>query len=129
MAHRLPARKLVHRVDPKKTPRARLAVKVVSFPAQVGGSGSRARPIPLELLNQLGVTPWTGPRSMPLWIDVPGLRGFATMDTARARAAGLACRPLAETLRGALATEEQRTGTRPSGLTDDEEREVLAAVG
>ncbi|AXH97044.1 NAD-dependent epimerase/dehydratase family protein [Ornithinimicrobium avium] len=102
---------------------------VLAEAAEVGGSGSRARPIPLELLKELGVNPWAGPRSMPLWIDVPGLRGFATMDTARARAAGLVCRPLAGTLRGALATEEERTGPRPSGLTDDEEREVLAAVG
>jgi hypothetical protein len=69
-----------------------------------------------------------GPRSMPLWIDDPGMRGFATMDTARARADGLVTRPLADTLRAALAYEETREGSRPTGLTDEEEREVLVAV-
>lgn len=103
--------------------------RVLQATAQVGGGGARAKPIPLELLAQLGVNPWSGPRSMPLWIDEPVLRGFATMDTAAARAAGLVCRPLADTLRGALATEEERTGARPAGLTDDEERAVLAAAG
>lgn len=101
--------------------------EVLAVAADVGGSGARPRPVPLPVLAGLGVNPWAGPRSMPLWIDVPELRGFATMDTSRAREAGLVCRPLAETLRGALATEEGRTGPRPAGLTDDEEREVLAA--
>lgn len=102
--------------------------RVLEAAAEVGGSGAQPHPIPLELLKELGVNPWMGPRSMPLWIDVPGLRGFATMGTERARAAGLECRAVEETLRGALATEEGRTGDRPSGLTDDEEREVLAAA-
>lgn len=102
---------------------------VLGVAADVGGSEARPHPIPLELLEDIGVNPWAGPRSMPLWIDAPGLRGFATMDTTRARAAGLVCRPLQGTLRGALATEEERTGPRPTGLTDDEEREVLAAAG
>lgn len=102
--------------------------EVLAAAAEVGGSGARPRPVPLPVLAGLGVNPWMGPRSMPLWIDLPELRGFATMDTRRARAAGLVCRPLADTLQGALATEEDRTGPRPTGLTDEEEREVLAAA-
>lgn len=96
--------------------------------AEVAGTGARPLPVPPARLTKLGVNPWMGPRSMPLWIDDPSMRGFGTMDTSRARAAGLATRPLDETLRAALDYEETREGSRPAGLTDEEEREVLAAV-
>ena len=69
-----------------------------------------------------------GPASLPLWIDDPDWRGFATMDTTRARAAGLTTRPLDETLRDVLAFEETRDEPRRAGLTDDEERRVLDAT-
>ena len=95
--------------------------------AQVAGTGARPHPIPPARLAELGVNPWMGPRSMPLWIDEPAMRGFATMDTARARADGLTTRPLAETLQAALDYERTRQ-ERPTGLTDEEEREVLAGV-
>jgi 2'-hydroxyisoflavone reductase len=96
--------------------------------AEVAGTGARPHPIPPARLAELGVNPWMGPRSMPLWIDEPSIRGFGTMDTSRARAEGLVTRPLAETLRAALDHEETREGARPTGLSDEEEREVLAAV-
>ena len=69
-----------------------------------------------------------GPASLPLWIDDVEWRGFATMDTSRARAAGLVTRPLEETLRDTLAFEETRTVPRRAGLTDDDERRVQEAV-
>ena len=69
-----------------------------------------------------------GPSSLPLWIDDPQWRGFATLGTARARAAGLHVRPLRDTLRDALAFEEVRDVPRAAGLTDDEERRVQEAV-
>ncbi len=51
------------------------------------------------------------------------------MGTARARAAGLVTRPLRETLAAALEYEETRPGEeRRAGLTDDDERRVLAAT-
>ena len=56
-----------------------------------------------------------GPASLPLWIDDAEWRGFATMDTSRARAAGLVTRPLEETLRDTLAFEEARTVPRAPG--------------
>ena len=43
-----------------------------------------------------------------MWIDDPQWRGFATMDTHRARAAGLVTRSLRDTLRDTLAWEETR---------------------
>lgn len=101
---------------------------VLATAAEVAGTGARPHPIAPARLTELGVNHWMGPRSMPLWIDDPTLRGFGTMDTSRARADGLVTRPLAETLHAALDYEETREGERPAGLTDEEEREVLAAV-
>lgn len=103
--------------------------QVLATAAAVCASTARWRPVAAERLRELGVQAWMGPASLPLWIDDPGWRGFATMDTARARAAGLVTRPLAETLGDALAWEERRDEPRRAGLTDDDERRVLAAVG
>ncbi len=62
-----------------------------------------------------------GPRSLPLWIDDPDWRYFATLDTSAARRHGFTTRPLVETLADNLASEEARTEPRAAGLTDDEE--------
>ncbi len=93
-------------------------------------AGSRAEPLPVgrEVLAELGIGAWMGPASLPLWIDDVEWRGFATLDTARARAAGLVTRPLEQTLRDTLAFEETRTVPRRAGLTDDDERRVQEAV-
>jgi 2'-hydroxyisoflavone reductase len=101
---------------------------VLATAAEVAGSPAEPRPVAAELLRELGVQAWMGPASLPLWIDDPEWRGFATMDTRRAREAGLVTRPLHETLRDTLAWEETREEPRGAGLTDDEERRVLAAV-
>ncbi|MGY1608486.1 hypothetical protein [Geodermatophilus sp. SYSU D00700] len=72
------------------------------------------------------VQPRAGPRSMPLWLPDPAWRGFNARSSAAARQYGLTTRPLVETLRDTLAWEQSRSSTpRPSGLTDDEERELL----
>ena len=77
-----------------------------------------------------GVQPWMGPRSLPLWLPDPDWRGFCARDTTRARAAGLRTRPLAETLTETLAWTLARDPARPrkAGLTDDEERDLLAKL-
>ena len=51
-------------------------------------------------------------------------------STARARAVGLRTRPLEETLTDVLAWELNRPGPGPhgAGLTDEEERQLLAAA-
>ena len=102
--------------------------EVLATCAAVSGSSARPRPVAAERLRELGVQGWMGPTSLPLWIDDPEWRGFATMDTTRARAAGLVLRPLEETLRDVLAYEEGREVPRGAGLTDEEERAVLAAL-
>jgi nucleoside-diphosphate-sugar epimerase len=81
---------------------------------------------PEAWLAEQGVAEWAGPRSLPLWLADPGWQGFAARDGSRARAAGLAHRPLEETLRDVLAWEETRpVQPHGAGLTDDEERDLL----
>lgn len=109
-------------------PTTRLA-DALAAAAEVGGSGSRPRRVAPEILAGLGVQNWMGPASLPLWISDPDWRGFATMDTTRARAAGLRTRPLRETFAAALAYEESRDpADRKAGLTDEDERRVLDAT-
>ncbi|MFH7323448.1 NAD-dependent epimerase/dehydratase family protein [Aeromicrobium sp. JJY06] len=101
---------------------------VLDVAARVAGSAATRRRVPVERLRELGIGHWMGPASLPLWIDDPKWRGFATLDTRRARAEGLVTRPLEDTLADTLAWEETRTEPRRCGLTDDEERRVLAAL-
>ncbi|GGL41030.1 oxidoreductase [Phycicoccus endophyticus] len=80
-------------------------------------------------LTEHGVDAWMGPRSLPLWLPFPDHAGFADRGGAAARALGLTTRALEDTLVDTLAWEERRPADRPrrAGLTDDEERELLAA--
>lgn len=102
--------------------------EVLTVSAEVAGSRVPVRPVPAARLAELGIGFWMGPASLPLWIDDPHWRGFATLDTARARANGLETRPLRETLREALAYENHRDVPRRTGLDDAEERRVRAAL-
>jgi nucleoside-diphosphate-sugar epimerase len=82
-------------------------------------------------LTEHAVREWMGPDSLPLWISDPQWRGFGGHTGAAARAAGLTCRPVTETLRDAAAHEELRKPTEPRrcGLTDDTERRLLSLLG
>ena len=55
--------------------------------------------------------------------DVP-YAGMLRAPSARARAAGLTCRPLADTIKATLAEAEPVDGV---GLTPERERELLAS--
>ena len=69
---------------------------------------------------------WAGPRSLPLWLPQE-MTGMVDRDVEATYAAGLRTRPVAATARDLLtwlATEEDPTRT---GLTREQEREVLAA--
>lgn len=94
----------------------------------VGDGAPPPRPVPADVLAAEGVAAWMGPRSLPLWIDDPDARCFATLDTTAARRHGLRTRPLEETLARALAWEETRTQPRLAGLTDEEERALRAVL-
>jgi hypothetical protein len=95
----------------------------------VAGHTGSVVPVAPAWLTEQQVQPWMGPRSLPLWLDDPGSFGLSALDSGAAYAAGLSPRPLAETLADALAWELDRPPgqERRSGLTDAEERDLLAA--
>lgn len=98
---------------------------LVRIAAAVGHRG-RLVPVPPARLEELGVQPWSGERSLPLWL--PGeAAGMVRMDTGRAEHAGLRRRSLEETAFDTLADERARGVDRPrkAGLTRAEERELL----
>lgn len=93
--------------------------------------GHRGRLVPMHpaRLEELGVQPWSGERSLPLWLpDEDG--GMVRMDTTRAERAGLRRRSLEETAVDTLADERARGIDRPrrAGLSRAEERELLALL-
>jgi nucleoside-diphosphate-sugar epimerase len=94
----------------------------------VAGHKGPIVPASTEWLIGQGVNSWAGPRSLPLWVDDPDWFGFTARNTSRAEAAGLSARPLKETLTDILRWELSRPqpGPHGAGLTDSEERELLA---
>ena len=97
--------------------------------AVAGHTGPVVRADPHWLLSQ-GVQAWMGERSLPLWLDDPDWVGFNANDSSKARRAGLTTRPLEQTLVDTLAWEMTRdqSRARQAGLSDDDERELLAAL-
>ena len=65
-----------------------------------------------EFLAEHEVGEWM---ELPLWVASPAFDGIHRVDVSRALAAGLACRPLVETVRGALedAEPQEGAGSRP----------------
>ena len=94
-----------------------------------GHTGPVVRVDPAQLIAH-GVHPWMGERSLPLWLHDPAERGLNAFDAGRARAAGLVCRPLQDTLRDTLRWELTRPShlVRRAGLTDDDERTLLGQL-
>lgn len=102
--------------------------EVLAAAARVSGSAATPRPVAADALREHGIAPWMGSPSLPLWIDDPTWRFFATADTSAARRAGLTLRPLDDTLAAALVWENAREGARPAGLTDAQERDLRVAL-
>ena len=84
-----------------------------------------------DWLAEHEVKPWMGPESLPLWLPQPEYAGFMTRSNDAARAAGLTLRPVADTVRAALAWERERglERDRLAGLTPPRETELVAAAG
>ncbi len=81
---------------------------------------------PAAVLQAAGITPWSGPRSLPLWLP-PTHWGVISHDAGPAAAAGLRHRDLADAAAGALAHERELglDRERKAGLTPAEEAELL----
>jgi 2'-hydroxyisoflavone reductase len=96
----------------------------------VAGHAGPLESAPPRWLGEHGVANWSGPKSLPLWLDDPDWYGMNARDTSRARAEGLRCRPLEATLADTLDWELSRPqpGPHGAGLTDEEERALLTAL-
>jgi 2'-hydroxyisoflavone reductase len=88
--------------------------------AQGAGAASQVTWVSSAFLVEQEVGEWM---ELPLWIASPAFAGMHRVDVGRALTAGLAFRPLAETVRGALEDAETSDGV---GLTPERERELLA---
>lgn len=101
----------------------------LSTSAEVAGHTGVAMGASAEWLVEHDVEPWMGPRSLPLWLPDEA-RGMVAMDTVRIAAAGLARRPLVETLADTLLDERSRglDRLRQAGLTRDDELALLAQL-
>jgi nucleoside-diphosphate-sugar epimerase len=105
--------------------------------AAVAATGSDARLtwVPDDALVAAEVQPWS---EVPLWIPEADAPGTWQIDASRAEAAGLRCRPVAETVAavrawlqagGAAAEgEDWLSPVAATGLDAERERELLAAV-
>jgi 2'-hydroxyisoflavone reductase len=92
--------------------------------AAVGPSDTRLRWVQGRRLVDAGV----GAGDLPLWEGPEEALSLLSLDTRRARDAGLRTRPLAETI-NAVAQHEQRTPTTPRsrvGLSAEDEARLLA---
>jgi len=95
---------------------------------EVTGSDAEFVWVSDEYLAQAGVQGWT---ELPLWVPAAEAPGLWASDTAPAEAAGLACRPVRDTL---LDTWDWMAGIeggwqpaeRTPGLAPEKERELLA---
>jgi nucleoside-diphosphate-sugar epimerase len=84
--------------------------------------------VPQDALAEHRVEPWAGPRSVPVWLPLPEYAGMLAHDVTASYDAGLVTRPLAETARDTLAWLRSHPDATVTGLTREEEAEVLAAV-
>ncbi|MEU4448317.1 NAD-dependent epimerase/dehydratase family protein [Actinosynnema sp. NPDC050801] len=96
----------------------------------VAPQGTALVRIPEPVLKRHEVEPWTGPRSLPLWLP-PTHRAMMLRDAGPALAAGLRVRPTAETAVDALAYERALGPDRDrrAGLPPDVEDALLHDVG
>jgi nucleoside-diphosphate-sugar epimerase len=98
------------------------------------GSGARLHWIADDVLVAHEVAAWD---ELPLWIPMADGAGTWAIGTARAQAAGLRCRPVADTIAdvwswlrkgGEAHLTDWRADVRPRGLSAEREAELLAAV-
>jgi 2'-hydroxyisoflavone reductase len=113
-------------------PRGRTTMgEVLEAAVAATGSGAELEWIPDERLQAAGVEPWT---ELPLWLPEAGFPGTWEIGTERAEAAGLRCRPVAETVAdvwtwlragGEDELDEWRSEHRPRPMSSGRERELL----
>lgn len=88
------------------------------------GNAAAPRWVSAETLDELGVQPWSGPRSIPLWIPWSGWEAMLDRDWSPAAEAGLKVRQLTETAADTLDWVTHHESP-PNGLTRAEELALL----
>ncbi len=83
--------------------------------------------VPQQFLVEQQVEPWSGPRSIPLWLPLPEYTGLMAHDVRASYDAGLRTRPIGETARDTLAWLQSTEDAVVTGLTRAEEAQVLSA--
>jgi nucleoside-diphosphate-sugar epimerase len=100
--------------------------------ATAAATGTTLTWVAPDAIAAAGFEPWT---ELPIWLPADHeYAGMHDSDVERAHAAGLRCRPLADTVRdtwawlsGLPAPPPLRAGAMPAGLAPEREREVLHA--
>lgn len=104
---------------------------VLASAESAAGFHGETRAYPLASMEDDGVAPWAGPRSLPLVL--PGgndYAGFARRADKRALRWGLVRRPLAATFADVVGGEPRLDDVVPrSGLTAEQEAELIARLG
>ncbi|MDQ4051916.1 MAG: NAD-dependent epimerase/dehydratase family protein [Actinomycetota bacterium] len=80
-----------------------------------------------DFLQGRNVEPWMGDRSIPLWLPRPAYDGMMDHDLGPSFAAGLTTRPIADTARDTLAWTRSEPSYPRTGLTLEEEADLLSA--
>jgi nucleoside-diphosphate-sugar epimerase len=101
----------------------RLGDLVDEVAAAVGG-GATVLWAPADFLLERGVTYWSGPRSLPLWLPEEA-RGMTSHDVSAAFAAGLSTRPVGETAVDTLAWLRVTPDAARTGLSRAEEQDLV----
>lgn len=102
---------------------ARLGDLVDEVVAAVGGSADLVWASADFLLSR-GVSYWSGPRSLPLWLPEES-RGMTAHDVDAAFAAGLTTRPIGDTARDTLDWLRSQQDPPRTGLTRAEEQDLI----
>ena len=79
---------------------------VLDTAARVAGFAGEVVRTDGEILGRVEVQEFMGPRSLPLWLRDPEWQAFMDRSGASAAGAGLACRPLEDTMADSLAWEQ-----------------------
>jgi 2'-hydroxyisoflavone reductase len=84
--------------------------------------------LPDDELATLGVEPWSGPDSLPLWLPRPEYDGMTAHDPTPSYAVGLVLRPVGETARDTLAWARATPDVVVTGLSREREAAILQQV-